>query len=410
MPLQDLTPQLRTRLSRVERLVGVFVTVATLLLVGGFAYYIYHTAARKGWFLTKIKYATSINNAAGLKVGAPVKLMGIDSGMITEIKPNDPNDYYGLTVYFEVMADKFGYIWTDSQVRVASGVLGDRALEVSKGQWHYVSGVAQPLPTVTGTNPATYRVLNQKKFDAEYKVLTNELFQAEASRNGAASLRNAAQALRIEATNRLHDLVKAQATNFYVRPKHAESFWLRPLESRPIGDRLEDIGDKIEAALPNFLALTNQINNILFNASRITDKLDTLLADARPAVTNLAAASAELPRLVANATLITQNLTNGQGSLGQWLLTSDITEQLDRTFDGVNQVMDTANTNLITLNETLESLSQITSNLSVQVRANTNMLSSITQLVIDSDTFVQGLKKHWLLRSAFKTKEPAKKK
>jgi hypothetical protein len=36
MALQDLTPQLRTRLSRMERAVGWFVFVATALLLFGF--------------------------------------------------------------------------------------------------------------------------------------------------------------------------------------------------------------------------------------------------------------------------------------------------------------------------------------------------------------------------------------
>src|SRR5256885_3238510 len=54
MALQDLTPQLRTRLGRMERAVGIFVGLATLLLLSGFLYYLYHTAVRKGWFLKKI--------------------------------------------------------------------------------------------------------------------------------------------------------------------------------------------------------------------------------------------------------------------------------------------------------------------------------------------------------------------
>jgi hypothetical protein len=56
MPLQDLTPQLRTRLSRVERLVGLFVTVATILLVIGLTYYVLQTAKRKGWGRQKLPY------------------------------------------------------------------------------------------------------------------------------------------------------------------------------------------------------------------------------------------------------------------------------------------------------------------------------------------------------------------
>ena len=50
MALQDLTPQLRTRLNRMERAVGWFVLMATALLIFGFAYYLHNTAKRKGWF------------------------------------------------------------------------------------------------------------------------------------------------------------------------------------------------------------------------------------------------------------------------------------------------------------------------------------------------------------------------
>jgi ABC-type transporter Mla subunit MlaD len=54
------------------------------------------------------------------------------------------------------------------------------------------------------------------------------------------------------------------------------------------------------------------------------------------------------------------------------------------------------------LDRTLENLANITSNLHAQVDANTNLVSSVSRLLIDADTFVQGLKRHWLLRSAFK--------
>src|SRR5687767_3870320 len=107
MALQDLTPQLRTRLSRVERAVGFFVTIATLLLLAGFVYYVYHTAKRKGWFDTKVIYETGLNNAAGLKPGDTVKLMGFDVGNLTEVIPNQPDAYYGVTVRFEIREPNF---------------------------------------------------------------------------------------------------------------------------------------------------------------------------------------------------------------------------------------------------------------------------------------------------------------
>jgi len=100
MALQDLTPQLRTRLSRMERAVGWFVVLAMALLVFGFAYYAYHTAQRKGWFLTKAPYYTYTASASGVKVGDPVMLMGLVVGQITDMEPMPP-DYFKYNIYVE---------------------------------------------------------------------------------------------------------------------------------------------------------------------------------------------------------------------------------------------------------------------------------------------------------------------
>jgi len=77
-----------------------------------------------------------------------------------------------------------------------------------------------------------------------------------------------------------------------------------------------------------------------------------------------------------------------------------------------NAALVSANTNLAALaenlNRSLENLSGITSNLNAQVQANTNLVKAISDAIIHADQFIQGLKHHWLFRSAFKTKEPIK--
>ena len=83
MALQDLTPQLRTRLSRTERAVGWFVFLATALLLFGFGYYIYHTAVRRGWFVIKAPFHVYVKSSEGLKVGDDVYMMGFAVGQIT---------------------------------------------------------------------------------------------------------------------------------------------------------------------------------------------------------------------------------------------------------------------------------------------------------------------------------------
>src|SRR5580658_945084 len=98
MPLQDLTPQLRTRLNRMERAVGWFVFLATALLLFGFGYYIYQKAQQKGWFLPKAKFLTYVNDASGLKVGDPVLLMGFQVGQITSIAAMPPRTAHAIKI------------------------------------------------------------------------------------------------------------------------------------------------------------------------------------------------------------------------------------------------------------------------------------------------------------------------
>lgn len=114
MALQDLTPQLRTRLNRMERAVGWFVVLALLLMAFGFAYYLQNTAQRRGWFLQKITYQTCVSSGAGLRIGDPVKLMGFDVGEITAIIPNDPDSFYNITI-------RSGSNWINTIIPVTSG-------------------------------------------------------------------------------------------------------------------------------------------------------------------------------------------------------------------------------------------------------------------------------------------------
>src|SRR6202021_2203917 len=118
MALQDLTPQLRTRLNRTEKAAGWFVLIAVVLLVVGLSYYLYQTAKNRGWFVPKVRYETGVNDASGLTVGAPVQLMGRDVGQIPAIVPNQPDAFFGMTVFFDVLKPNYGYIWADSVVKV----------------------------------------------------------------------------------------------------------------------------------------------------------------------------------------------------------------------------------------------------------------------------------------------------
>jgi ABC-type transporter Mla subunit MlaD len=161
---------------------------------------------------------------------------------------------------------------------------------------------------------------------------------------------------------------------------------MRAVEAPPVSDQLQAMVTQVQQALPNILALTNKIAAVLDNSADATSNLNAALVEARPVITNFALLSAQLRE---------------PGGPMVWALGTNGNQQLQGALTNANALLAGTDTNLTAI---LLQLADITSNLNAQVQANTNMLSAISKTVSDADDFVQGLKRHWLLRSAFKTK------
>jgi hypothetical protein len=401
MALQDLTPQLRTRLSRMERAVGWFVILATLLLVIGFGYYIYQTAKNKGWFKTKAKYFTFVDSAAGLKIGDPVQLLGSDAGQITDIKPMEPRSPYNVYVEFELQEPNFGYMWTSGSVaRVASAdFLGKRTIEVIKGAGGHATYITFPVKEIALAEVKQFAEGNWRVAEDIYSPgstqmlarafspLTNLNVEAVTSlgRTQICILDLGARKKFLTAQWNLHD------HRYDALTKTTKPYWLQVDESPALTERLEIVVKQVQEALPNILGLTNLLATVLSNSASLTSNLNVVAISAQPAVSNLTRLTSQL---------------NQPGALGEWLLPTNLNQKLDAVLGGADTALTTANTNLAVLaqnlNRSLENLADITSNLNSQVQANTNILANISRAVIDADNLVQGLKQHWLLRSAFK--------
>jgi ABC-type transporter Mla subunit MlaD len=401
MALQDLTPQLRTRLSRMERAVGWFVALAMALLAFGFVYYVYHTAERKGWFLTKAPYYTYTDRATGLKLGDPVMMMGLDVGHITRMEPMAPYEQHNICVEFEIKDPYYGYLWTvGSRAKITTAdLLGKRVLEVTKGTGGYPTYIFYPFREVPIAEA-------QSLPDLSKWMLAQEVWDA----TGTNLLAKAKTLL----TN-LTALAAAGVTNLVVMNTASEGksmtgIWndqegrydtytekskyeLVADESAAVTERLEKLVGDIEQALPNILQLTNLLTTVLSNSASLTSNLNQVALGARPAISNL--------------TVLMTGLDH-PGALGEWLLPTNLNRQLEGTFGSANATLASANTNLTALAEnlarSLDNLANLTSNLNGQVQVNTNILGEISRAIVDADTFVQGLKHHWLLRSAFKAK------
>ena len=165
----------------------------------------------------------------------------------------------------------------------------------------------------------------------------------------------------------------------------------------------------LKISLTNILQLTNALARTLNNAAEATENANQLLRDARP--------------VMRNVTIITENLKEPRGALGEWLLPIAMNQQItalltnanstlsnvNGTVLNANSAVTNVNTNLVVVfaevTQMLENLAGLTGNLKAQVDRNQNIVSSVSKLIVDTDDMVQGLKKHWLLRSAFKEQE-----
>jgi hypothetical protein len=410
MALQDLTPQLRTRLSRMERAVGWFVALAMALLAFGFVYYIHHTAESKGWFLTKATYYTYSDRATGLKVGDPVMLMGLAVGQITQMEPMPPEEFHrNIYVEFAIKDPYYGYLWTEgTQAKITTAdLLGQRVLEVTKGTGGYPTYIFHPLREMSMAEARslpdpTHWILAQEVYD---ETDTNLLAKAKSPLTNLTALAAAGRTnLLLMDTSVKRNLMTGiwnDQEGRYDPYTRKSKYELLPEESAAVTERLEKLVSEVEQALPNFLRLTNQLVTVLSNSASLTSNLNAVAVGAQPTVSNL--------------TLLTARLDH-PGALGEWLLPTNMQHQLEGTLSNAdfalgsaNAALRSADTNLTALAEglgrSLDNLANVTSNLNSQVQANTNILGEISRAIVDADSFVQGLKHHWLLRSAFRTKE-----
>jgi ABC-type transporter Mla subunit MlaD len=419
MPLQDLTPQLRTRLNRMEKAVGWFVFLATVLLLFGFGYYLYHTAERKGWFKIKAHFKTYLQSSAGLKAGDNIYMMGFAIGNVTRIHAMPPGDAHNVLVEFEVTDPYFRYIRSHgSVVKINAGFLGQSQVEVSRGNNDsFALAVTQPvfrktldeLKQIVLTESNQWQ-LSQYVFDVRSNAVfipyqpydgldesnLNVLASLNLESNAVFAYNNTLNRNRVVAAWR-EDLHRY---DFYDLEKDGP-IELPAAESVPVAERLDRIIGQVETALPNILSLTNKLAIVLDNAAKATSNLNTTIVAAQPLVENFTGISGQL---------------RAPGGLALWALGTNSNQQFATVLTNANALMVGVNTNLNQLTEqigaTLENLAGITSNLNVQVRANSNLLGGISQTVTDADDLMQGLKRHWLLRSAFKNKpanSPAKK-
>lgn len=376
MALQDLTPQLRTRLRKVEWMVVLFLGGTTLLMLASLGWFIFRTGEARGWWVDEVPYYTYVGDATGIKVGTPVHMMGFKVGEVTKVdalpleelrkwdyyQTNQFRAFVGFKVRDKEPSRYPGYIGSDSRVKLGGfpvEIAGGVVLEISVGS---MGGTL----TTTNLEGGGIGVLSDK---FAYDELSGKK----------------------DSPNRRYLPLSETEKGFYLPIDQSETLLA---QVQQVLAKVRGIGTKVDAALPG---LTEELYLTLTNVHAITEQL-------RPNVG---------PPGALGAMVLPTNLVArfGQaGGLGDLVLPTNLNAQLIATLAAVPGTLSNLDQRTASLGVLITNLVKGTGPLGNAITnldltmddMRSNTVPQATALLRTLDSFVEGMKRHWLFRGAFK--------
>lgn len=107
---------------------GIFIFMALLCIAGGVTI----MGQKTKMFVPKDRLNVVMDDVAGLKVGAPVWLAGVDMGLVTDIRFADPKKSNEVSIQMEVDSDALKKIGTDSKITIKTrGLMGEKYVDIT---------------------------------------------------------------------------------------------------------------------------------------------------------------------------------------------------------------------------------------------------------------------------------------
>lgn len=113
--------------------VGITVVIASITL----GILIFLMSGTGGWFTPKIKLSSYFDNASGLRVGAPVRLNGVDIGNVISMRvvPDKDKQLTPVEVIMKVSTKYHANLREDSRTLLSTaGVLGETYIDIDSSQ------------------------------------------------------------------------------------------------------------------------------------------------------------------------------------------------------------------------------------------------------------------------------------
>ncbi len=112
---------------------GIFIVVALLLFAGG----VLMMGDKTKMFVPKGTLSLTMTDVAGLKVGAPVWLAGVDVGLVTDIRFENPETSNQVEVALQVSKSALKKIGNDSRVTIKTrGLMGEKYVDITPSRFY----------------------------------------------------------------------------------------------------------------------------------------------------------------------------------------------------------------------------------------------------------------------------------
>ena len=134
---------------------GVFIFLALLFIAGGVTI----MGQKTKMFVNKGELQVVMQDVAGLKVGAPVWLAGVDVGLVTDIHFDDPQKTNLVSIHLEVDRSSLKKIGPDSIITIKTrGLMGEKYVDITPSSRYS----EKPSTVLQGTSVAKLDDVIQK--------------------------------------------------------------------------------------------------------------------------------------------------------------------------------------------------------------------------------------------------------
>ena len=305
--------------------VGVMAVAAVTILV----VLVFLITGRRGLFAKTATIRTYVDDSASLKVGAPVRLNGIDVGNVKSVGLSGEGGPRTIVVALEIHRDFLSRIPVDSQASISpEGVFGDKYINIARGR--------SPTPVREG---GEIRSLDTR----EFQEIVNQSYDVLASLRGI--------------TGRIDKLMAQVEQGHGTIGKLVYDETLYNRVDSVVG-QAQKVMDLVAAGKGTIGKLVAD-DQLYYQASSTIRRVDTMVADVQAGkgtvgmLLNDPSVYQNANRILEKAHSLVDNVNAGQGTIGKLLKDEELYRKANATIDKVNDTVDRVNSGQGTLGQLL---------------------------------------------------------